>query len=319
MIEIYFLGTSSTFPTKNRNHSGILLRINGKNILLDAGEGVQRQLRKIDISPTILDYILITHWHGDHMLGLPGIIFSLINSEYKKDLNIILPEENIEDLKKLFEVLKIETDFNINIIGAKEGLIVKDNDINIFGKKLKHSITCYGYSIKLDDKINIDKEKIKEYNLSIDDIKKIKEGKEIDYNGKILSYKDVGYLKKGIKISYITDTLYFDDIIDFVRDSDILISESTYFFQPDLAKEHYHMDFLEVRDIFKRSNSKFLFLTHFSQRYDKEMNLIRKDIMDKEENKRIYIMEDFDKIIINEKDRKIEIYNNNKKYIDILD
>ena len=312
MKKIVILGTSSSMPTKSRNHPGIFIKFNKMGILLDCGESVQRQLRIVKISPTDIDYILITHWHGDHVLGLPGIFQSLSSMNYKKRLNIIIPKENIENLKRIIEDFIIPINFDINIIEAKDDLIVDDEDFQIYGIKTKHSTISYSYYIIEKDYIKLDKDLLKKYNIKNKElIKKLKEGKEIEIDGKIISYKDVGYIKKGTKITYITDTIFLDKLIDFAKNSTILISESTYFFQPDLAKKNMHMDFLEVREMFNRSNSKILLLTHFSQRYEEEMENIRKDIEEKNEN--TYILNDFDEIDIY-KD-KIELKLNRKKII----
>jgi len=323
MKKIIILGTSSSMPTENRNHPGIFIKFNKKGILLDCGENIQRQLRIMKISPTNIDYILITHWHGDHVLGLPGIFQSLSSMNYNKKLNIIIPKENIENLKRIIEDFMIPINFDINIIEAREGLIVDEEDFQIYGIRTKHSITSYSYYIIEKDYIKLDKNLLNKYNIKNKElIKKLKEGKEIEIDGKTISYKDVGYIKKGIKITYITDTIFFDKLIDFAKDSTILISESTYFFQADLAKKNMHMDFLEVREIFNRSNSKILLLTHFSQRYEEEIENIRKDIEEKNEN--IYILDDFDEINIYKdkielklKKNKI-IYKYNEKTGEIL-
>jgi ribonuclease Z len=242
---------------------------------------------------------------------------------YNKKLNIIIPKENIENLKRIIEDFMIPINFDINIIEAREGLIVDEEDFQIYGIKTKHSITSYSYYIIEKDYIKLDKNLLNKYNIKNKElIKKLKEGKEIEIDGKKISYKDVGYIKKGIKITYITDTIFFDKLIDFAKDSTILISESTYFFQADLAKKNMHMDFLEAREIFNRSNSKILLLTHFSQRYEEEMENIRKDIEEKNEN--VYILDDFDEINIYKdkielklKEKKI-IYRYNEKTGDIL-
>ncbi|MFZ8801321.1 MAG: ribonuclease Z [Candidatus Nanopusillus sp.] len=310
MKKIVILGTSSSIPTESRNHPGIFIKFNKKGILLDCGENIQRQLRIMKISPTDIDYILITHWHGDHVLGLPGIFQSLSSMNYNKELNIIIPKENIKNLRRIIEDFIIPINFDISIIEAREGLIVDEEDFQIYGIMTKHSITSYSYYIIEKDYIKLDKNLLKKYNIKDKElIKKLKEGKEIEIDGKIISYKEIGHIKKGIKITYITDTIFFDKLIDFAKDSTILISESTYFFQPDLAKKNMHMDFLEVREIFNRSSSKILLLTHFSQRYEKEMENIRKDIEEKNEN--ICILDDFDEINIYK--NKVELKLKRKK------
>lgn len=315
-MKIVILGSSSHFPMKSRNHPGIFVSIGGKNILIDCGEGIQRQMRIAGISPTKLDYILITHWHGDHMLGLGGILYSLESMEYKKELNIILPRENFDDLKKILEGLRINLSFKINLIEAKEGLIIEERDFYIYGFELKHTVKNFGYIIKEKDKIKIDKKKLEEFNIkNIDLIKKLKNMEKIIIDGKEIDPNNIIYIKKGIKLSYVTDTLFFPEIINNVKDSDILIMESSFFFQPDLAQKHYHLDYIFAREIFRESNSKILLLTHISQRYEKEIDNIERQILENEEN--IYILHDFDEI--NYIKDKIILKINKKEYIYIRD
>ncbi|MGC9079639.1 MAG: ribonuclease Z [Nanopusillaceae archaeon] len=307
-MKLYILGTASAFPTKKRNHPGIFMKYLDKGILFDAGENIQRQMRIAGLSPTDIDIILITHWHGDHMLGLPGILFSLSNMEYKRELNIILPRENFEDFYKLMDGLNIPIEFNINLIEAKNGLIYEDDKFEIYGIETRHSVKSFSYYFKEKEYIKIDKEKLRYYNLSVNQIKKIKKGEKIFYNGKEIDFNDIGYIRKGIKISYITDTIFFEDLIKFAENSTILICESTFFFDPEKAKEHYHMDFTEVLKLYLESKSKILLLTHFSQRYEEELDKIKKDIEEKYDD--VYILNDFDRIEIEK--NIISLYLSNK-------
>jgi len=291
-MKIYALGTSGTFPNKRRNHPSVFIEYKGIGIMFDCGEGTQRQMRTLKIKPSKLKYIFLTHWHGDHILGLPGIIFSLINMGYKDKLHIYVPRGYKKNLEYIFEGFEIEPTFDIVIREISEGKILNGEEFNIYAKKVKHSIDTYAFYFKQRDYIKIDEKLAREMGIFNNKrlLNKIKKGEVVEYNGRKISYNDVGYIKKGIKITYITDTIFFEDLIDFARDSDILISESYYFYDPHLAKEHYHMDFIEVKELFERSNSRLLFLMHFSQRYDKELDLIKNKI--EYENKNIFFLED---------------------------
>ncbi|RIB35136.1 MAG: ribonuclease Z [Candidatus Nanoclepta minutus] len=291
-MRVYILGTSGTFPNKRRNHPSVFIEYKGVGIMFDCGEGTQRQIRSLKIKPSKIKYIFLTHWHGDHILGLPGILFSLINMGYSEKLNIFIPRGYKKNLEYILKGFGIEPNFEISIKELHDGKVLDDQEFEIYAKKVKHSIETYSLYFKQKDYIKIDEKIAKELGVFGDKkiLKKIKEGKTVEINGKKISYKDIGYIKKGIKVSYITDTLFFEDLIDFVKDSDILISESYYFYDPHLAKEHYHLDFIEVKNLFDRSNSKLLLLMHFSQRYDKEIEMIREKI--ESENKNIYFLED---------------------------
>jgi len=318
-MKIYVLGTSGTFPNKRRSHPSIFLEYKGVGIMFDCGEGTQRQMRTLRIRPSKLKYIFLTHWHGDHILGLPGIIFSLINMGYRDKLHIYIPKGYKKNLDYIFEGFEIEPTFEIAIKEISEGKVLDGGEFEIYAKKVKHTIDTYAFYFKQKDYIKIDEKLAKEAGIFNNKklLNRIKKGEVVEYNGKKISYNDVGYIKKGIKVTYITDTIFFEDLIEFARDSDILISESYYFYDPHLAKEHYHMDFIEVKELFEKSNSRLLFLMHFSQRYDKELDLIKNKI--ESENKNIFFLEDLsiieyvkNKIIIKIGDRTVEYYRDEK-------
>lgn len=308
MIRIKVLGTSGTFPTEERNHISIFLEYFDRGILFDCGEGTQKQMRISKIPVTKIDYILISHWHGDHILGLAGILFNLSNSNYNKELNIVIPKNYKKKIRELIDVYNIPIEFKLNIIEAKEGKIINEKDFEVYGFELKHTIETFGYIFKEKDKIKLEKEKIKDIR-DINIIKKLKRGEEVEINGKKYSYKDFGYIKKGLKISYVVDTLYFDKIIDNIKESDFLFMESTFFNDINSALEHYHLDYTQSKDIFEKSKSKILFLLHYSQRYKNE------DIIKYSDPKNnIFTLFDFDEIRLTRSIIEIENMKNIYKY-----
>ncbi len=274
-MKITFLGTSSMLPTKNRNTSSTLINFKNENILIDCGEGTQRQMRIVGISPTKITKILITHWHGDHVLGLPGLLQTLYSSEYSKKLEIYGPKNTkkyINELLKLFPIKKTsEIELIINEIGNTKK-IYENYDYYISSKELKHTAPVVGYSIIEKDKRKINTEYTKKFGLTKDPVlKKLVDGKTITFEGKKITPEKGTTLKKGKKISLITDTSYFKEISTFVKDSDILICEST--FEKKLkekAREFCHLTSEEAAMIAKNAKVKKLFLIHFGQRYKNE-------------------------------------------------
>lgn len=287
---IKILGTSGTFPTTERNHISIYMNYQGIGILLDCGENTQRQMRIANISPTKINYILISHWHGDHILGLAGLLFNLANSNYQKELNIVLPEGYGKKIQEIIDVFDIPVDFRINVIESNGGKVVENEHIEIYSFPLRHTIKTLGYYIKEKDKIKLDREKIKNIK-NVKLLKKLKRGEKVIIDGKEYTYKDFGYIKKGLKISYITDTIYFEDLINFIKESDLLLLESTFFNNRELAKQHYHLDYTEALELFEKSNSRILLLLHYSQRYKNE-----EIIKFRQSEKNIYTLLDFDEI-----------------------
>jgi len=277
-MKLTFLGTSSMIPTKDRNPSSILLTDKNENILIDCGEGTQRQLRKIGVSPTKITKILITHWHGDHILGLPGLIQTIAAAEYDKTLEIFGPKGTKKFMKQMIELFlsKRSLKLKLKIHEIKESKnFYETEDYYLASKNLKHTMPVIGYSFIQKDKRNINIDYTKKFGLVKDPIlKKLKDGKTISYKGNKISPKDATILKKGKKVSIITDTEYFKDISKFVKNSDLLICEST--FEKSLkekAKEYKHMTSEDAAKIAKEANVKKLFLTHFGQRYKTTTNL----------------------------------------------
>ncbi|MBS3147122.1 ribonuclease Z [Candidatus Woesearchaeota archaeon] len=270
MPEIIFLGTSCMLPTKNRNAFSILLRYNQENILIDCGEGTQRQLRQLDISPTKITRVFLSHLHGDHILGLPGLIQTFVASAPEKELIIYGPRKTkllMDYLLNLF--VSDKNRVRIKIKEIESGKIFENNEFEINCAKLEHSITCIGYSLIQKDvrKINIDY--LKKFGLKenplLGDLQK---GKSITFKDHKITPKQATYLKEGKKITFILDTKYCKSAINLAQNSDILICESTFTkAYKDKAHEFKHLIAEDAAKIAKLSKSKELILTHFSQRY----------------------------------------------------
>ncbi len=274
-IKITFLGTADQVPSASRNHTAVLLTYKGENILIDCGEGTQRQFRKAKLNPCKVDKILITHWHGDHIFGLPGFLSTLALSGYNKKLIIYGPKRTEIFVKELLKVFNFERKYEIEVKEVS-GKFFETDEFFLEAKLMEHGIPCNAYCFVKKDQIRIDKEKLKKSKLlSGPLISKLKQGKNISYEGKKYFAKDLTYLEKGKKVSFVFDTRLNKRIVPFVENSDLLICESSY--EAELieqAKEHLHLTSVQAAEIAKKSKSKKLILTHISQRYDKNLNKI---------------------------------------------
>ncbi|HIP66807.1 MAG TPA: MBL fold metallo-hydrolase [Candidatus Nanopusillus sp.] len=315
MIRFIALGTGATFPTENRNHPSFYFEYKGIGILFDCGENTQRQFRIAKLSPTKLRYILITHWHGDHVLGLPGLLFNLANLEYNKRLGIILPKGYKDRLLELIKIYEIPIDYDLDIIEVeKDGIVIDEKEFYINAMYVKHSVPTLAYYFKQKDYWRLYNSKLKEYGLYGKHglLTHLKEKNEIEYRGKKIKIEEVGYIKKGFKFTYITDTLYFNRLIDFARDSDILVIESTYIGDPEKAKEHFHMDFSEAYKVFKNSNSNIMLVTHVSQRYEEYLDTIEQRVQTYDG---VYLIRDFDKFWFEKNIITLELQGKTVKYL----
>ncbi len=273
-VRITFLGTSATFPTKDRNHPGIFLEFMNEGLLFDCGENIQRQFRIAGISITKITRIFITHWHGDHVLGLPGVLFSLANSEYKKKLYIYGPKGIKEKIKALIDIYEIPVNFPIEIVELKETYEIKklidEKEFEIYYTFGEHTVPVISYAFKEKDKRKIKVDYVRSLGIPTPHpiLGKLQEGIPIVWKGKTITPEEATYIKKGFKVTYITDTIFKENLIELAKESDILIVESTYSKnEKEIAKEHYHMTTEDAERIAKESKSKILILTHFSQRY----------------------------------------------------
>lgn len=295
-MEIIFLGTASMQPTKERNLFAVLIKYKSENILLDCGEGTQRQLRIVGIPPTKINKLLITHLHGDHLNGLPGFFQNLYVNQYHKTLEIYGPKGT----KKFVQnVLKVTTAKNLKlkIKEIKSGIVIKTNDYIIKAAKLNHSILTYGYSFIENPRRKMNLKYLKKFNLTKHPLlRKLQHGKDIRYKGKKIKAKKATYLIPSKKITFILDTAFCQNAVNLAKNSTLLISEATFTEKhKDKARSFKHLTASQSGLLAKKSCSKELILTHFSQRYKTAKPILKEA---KKIFKKVKVSKDFMKIKI---------------------
>ena len=289
MIDLVLLGCGGNMPMPNRSLSSLFINYKGRKILIDCGEGTQISMRMKNCGFKAIDLICITHLHGDHIYGLMGLLSTMGNSSRVEDLTIVGPKgisKIINAMKVLIEYLP----FKIIIIENPIGTFSLNNnilkDIEISTTELDHSTECLGYSFyfKRSPKFNLEKA----INNNVPKIlwQKLQSGKDIIFNDMIYSPDMVlGDDRKGIKISFITDTRPILSIPEFIKNSDLFICESMYGDDLDISKavKNKHMTFREAANLARLGNVKNLVLTHFSPSLG-EPNLYKKNATDVFEN-----------------------------------
>ena len=227
-IPITFLGTSQAIPTAKRNHTAVLIKYKDENILVDCGEGTQRQFRKAKINPCKLTRILITHWHGDHILGLPGLLQTLALNNYNKTLHIYGPAGTKKFMSLMYKLFVKVGKIKVEIKEVK-GKFLETPDFYIETLPLQHGPPCNAYAFVEKDKRRLDKKKLEKLKLPQSALlSKLKQGKNVKYKGKTIKAGSVSYLEKGKKIAFILDTKLVDNCYKIAKNADLLISESTY-------------------------------------------------------------------------------------------
>ncbi len=269
LMKIVFLGTGGSVPTKDRNHISIALIYEGEIILLDCGEGTQRQMIKAKLSMMKVSKIFISHFHGDHFLGLFGLIQSMSFFGRNKPLYIFGPK-GIDKIVEIARELSIyEINFDIIPVEIYDGFSLEEKSYRIICKKVDHSIETYAIIFEEKKGRGIDKEKIKSLGIKPGPwLRELKEGKTIVYNGKIITPDMVlGEEKKGIRVVYTSDTRPTNVIANYIKDS-ILIHDATFDDSLRLeAYQKYHSTAKQAAEIARRFNARHLFLIHISSRY----------------------------------------------------
>ena len=268
MIEITFLGTGCMQPTKARNHSGILLTSGGENILLDCGEGIQRQMKIAGIKPAKITRLLISHWHGDHVLGIPGLMSSMGADKPSLVLKIYGPTGTRKYLQNLFKSFAAKKIIDYEVKEIKSSIFFKNDDFELEAQPLKHSVACLGFSFKEKDKRKIKIDAAGRLGLEGPILGKLQQGKNVSYKGKKIKANDVSYVVEGKKISYIADTVPCEGAEKLAKNADVLISEGTHLDEIKEKTEKYmHLTVKQAALIASENNAKKLVITHLSQRY----------------------------------------------------
>jgi ribonuclease Z len=275
MGKIIFLGTTCMKPTKERNHSGVLLQSGKEQILFDCGEGIQRQMKIAGLKLSKITRICITHWHGDHSFGLPGLLSTMGADEISHAVHIYGPKgtkKHIEFMFKAFASIGV-TEYVVHEV--QEGIIYQNDEFILMAELLNHGMPCVGFSFIQKDRNRIDVKKAKKLGLEGPILGELQQGNDIKFKGENIKFEDVTYPVKGKKISYIVDTMPCQGAEDLAKNADIAIIESTFHSdEKENARKFYHMTSLDAGKLAQECNVSKLILTHPSTRYKTVTHLI---------------------------------------------
>ncbi|WP_249871932.1 ribonuclease Z [Oceanobacillus saliphilus] len=277
-MELVFLGTGAGVPSKERNVSAValtLLQEMNSIWLFDCGEATQHQILRTSLKPRKINKIFITHLHGDHIYGLPGLLSSRSFQAGDDLLTLYGPAGIREFVTTSLKISGTHLTYPIKIIEITEGMILDEDKFTVFAKQLDHGIPSFGYRIIEKDKPGeLMVHKLKEAGIMPGPIyQKIKENEKIvTPEGNPLYQKDfIGPSKKGRVVTILGDTRMQEEFISFVEDSDVLIHESTFMHDKlDLAKEYFHSTNVQAATLASVSGVKTLILSHISSRYQQE-------------------------------------------------
>ena len=277
-MELTFLGTSSAVPSIKRNHPAIVLKSFGEVMLFDCGESAQRQMAFAKISPMKISKIFISHFHGDHILGLPGLIQSMGFRGRTSPLHIYGPEGLNELKNSILNLGYCLIEFPIEFHEINTGTILETEEYIIKCAKTRHNVTNLSYSIEEKKKPRFLREKAIELGVSVGpDFSRLHNGEEVIVNGKTIKPEDVlGDMRKGKKICYSGDTMPCEEMIELAKDSDLLIHEATYNNEDyEKAEQNAHSTASDAANIAKNANVSKLIITHISTRYTNDEILLK--------------------------------------------
>ena len=296
------MGSGAAAPTSNRYPSAQALQIDERVFLIDCAEGTQMQLRRYKIKLHQIKMIFISHLHGDHVFGLPGLLSTLSMLDRKDALQLFVPpnlEEWLTEHLKYFMPLGFPLQF-ITITADKPEIILEDKKFTVTCFPLKHRIPTWGYLFREKPKpLNIRKDMIDFYRIPVSNIKAIKEGADfITEKGETVQNKRLTFPpKKARSYAYCLDTMYMEDLPQIIKDVDLLYHEATYCNnEKERAKETFHSTAEDAARIALEANVRKLVIGHFSSRYKKIAPLLNeaRNIFPK-----TYAAEDGIKLILN--------------------
>ena len=266
MVDVTLLGCGGMLPMKNRWLTSCLISCQGHSILIDCGEGTQIALKCAGKKCTPVDLICITHFHADHISGLPGFLLSMGNEGRTEPITIAGPK-GISHIVRSLCVIAPNLPFEINYLEADKAQTFECGLLTVTPFEACHGIRCYGYSVELKRKGRFLPEKARENNVPMCIWSALQKNDTVEYEGSTFTYDMVsGGERKGIKVTYCTDSRPVSNIVSHAENSDLLICEGLYY-EPeklDRAICTGHMLYSEAATIAKNADVKQLWLTHFS-------------------------------------------------------
>ncbi|MGW3724755.1 ribonuclease Z [Streptomyces sp. NPDC000851] len=263
--ELVVLGTASQVPTRHRNHNGYLLRWDGEGILFDPGEGTQRQMLRAGVAAHDIDRICVTHFHGDHSLGLAGVIQRINLDQVPHPVTAHYPRSG----QRFFTRLRYATAYRetVDLIEApvhQDGDLAVTSSYTLQARKLSHPVESYGYRLIEPDGRRMLPDRLAAHGIKGPDVGRLqREGVLAD-----VRLEDVSEVRRGQRFAFVMDTRLCDGVYALAEGCDMLVIEATFLDEDiELAAEHGHLAVGQAARVAKECGVRHLVLTHFSQRY----------------------------------------------------
>ena len=275
--KLIVLGTASQVPGRTRNQNGYMLRFDREGVLFDPGEGTQRQMIMAGVSVSEITKVFITHFHGDHCLGLAGIIQRISLDRVPHEIEVYYPAsgqvyyERLRDSCQYYHAARLR-----QCPVFEDGTVFTDGRMVITARKLEHTVDTFGYRIVEQDTYTLDPERLQEAGIRATDVGVLKSRGKITRGGETLRIESFGVLRRGQRFAFVMDTGVCDAAVELARDTDLCVMEATFLSEMEqTAREYAHLTAAQAARIARDAGVKRLVLTHYSQRYGSTEEFIR--------------------------------------------
>ncbi len=278
-MRLVVLGTSCSNPTVERNLTAVALQFEGNWFLFDCPEGTQRQMMKAGVSYMRVHSIFLSHFHADHVLGLPGLIATMAMHERDTPLQVFGPKGTKKEIEKVLDLALVRRNFEVRVKEVSSGPVMKGEKFSVSAVPLKHGVKCLGFVFKEQDKEGtFQREKALKLGIPEGPLwSKLQKGKPVKAGGKTFKPEqvmDYGKGRKGKKVSIVMDTLPSDSYFDAIEESDVLVHEAAFLEKHiSRAKETKHSTAKQAAWVAEQTRAKKLVLVHISPRYKKNKDV----------------------------------------------
>lgn len=267
MLDVCLLGTGGMMPLPYRWLTALMTRCEGSNLLIDCGEGTQIALKEKGWSPKPIDFICFTHYHADHISGLPGLLLTMGNAERTEPLTLVGPK-GLEKVVGALRMIAPELPFELKFMELTENRHqMKLGPYLVDAYRVNHNVTCYGYALTIPRTGRFDVERARAQEIPQKFWSRLQKGQRIEDGGRVFTPEMVlGPDRRGIKVAYCTDTRPVPVIAEYAKDADLMICEGMYGEKDKAAKarEYKHMTFYEAANLAREAKPRVLWLTHYS-------------------------------------------------------
>jgi ribonuclease Z len=267
--ELVVLGTASQMPSRERNHNGYLLLWDEHGVLVDPGEGTQRQLLFSGVRTTRITHICLTHLHGDHCLGLPGVLARLSQCQPPGPVSLHFPASGLQFVERLLTSSIVDLDLGLKMNPVSgPGVVVDRPRFRLRAERLDHSADALGWRIEDPPRRHLLADRLEKLGIRGSAVQELVESERVHVGDRVVHLADVSELGRGHSVAFVFDTRWCDGAVSLARGADLLVCESTFLeVDADRARDYGHLTASQAGELASVAGARRLVLTHFSGRY----------------------------------------------------